>query len=371
LGARSYWVGFNHVAGVGPARFQRLREHFSSLEAAWHADKNALQAAGLDRRTISNLLEVRQSIDLNAIQRSLDDIGAAVLTLDDTDYPALLRELPDAPPVIYVRGSLTDNDNWTIAIVGTRKASSYGRDTAYELAGQLANDGITIVSGLALGIDAAAHRGALETGGRTIAVLPCGIDHVYPPEHRKLAQEVANNGALVTEFPPGTYAEGKNFPRRNRSISGLSLGVIVVEAPEQSGALITADSAAEQGREVFAIPGRMTAATSRGSNRLIQDGAKLVLSKEDILDELNLTRDTTRTHKEVLQVAPSNDNERLILEQLSDEPIHIDELCRTTALPIATLSSTLTLMELKSMVRQTGNMQYTLARGYKAPYTLD
>ena len=371
MSARKYWIGFNHVAGVGPQRLAALREHFNSLEEAWGADEEALKRAGLDRRTVANLLGARRILNLDALQRALDSLGATALTLEDPDYPTVLKELPDAPPVLYVKGSLTDRDHWAVAIVGTRKASAYGRDMAYQLAGELARAGITIVSGLAVGIDAAAHRGALDAGGRTIAVLPCGIDVVYPPEHGKLARAVANQGALVTEFPPGTPAEAKNFPPRNRIISGLSLGVVVVEAPLKSGALLTADAAAEQGREVFAVPGQTVSAASKGSNRLIQDGAKLVMGVDDILAELNLTRESSQVCADVQQVAPGSDEERIIARHLSDQPLHIDELCRLSGLPIATVSSTLTLMELKGIVRQVGNMQYTLGHGPKAPYLLD
>lgn len=371
MSARKYWIGFNHVAGIGPARLKMLAAFFPSLEAAWHADEHSLARAGLDQRTIASLVETRHKLDLDAIQRRLDDLGASALTLEDADYPPLLKELPDAPPVLYVQGTLSERDRWAIALVGTRKASHYGRDTAFQLAFDLAREGLTVVSGLALGIDAAAHQGALEAGGRTIAVLPCGIDTIYPPEHRQLARQVADRGALVTEFPPGTGAESKNFPPRNRLISGLSLGVVVVEAPEKSGALLTAESAAEQGREVFAVPGPATSASSRGSNRLIQDGAKLVMSIDDILTELNLTREAAQTRVEVAQIAPSSDQERQILQQLGTEPVHIDELCRQLSLPVAAVSGTLALMELKGMVRQVGNMQYILAAGPKAPYILD
>jgi DNA processing protein len=372
LNTRQYWIGFNHVAGVGPQRLKLLLKHFQSLEAAWHAPEAALKHAGLDRRTIRNLVEARHALDLAAIQMQLDQAGSCVLTLEDQEYPPVLKELPDAPPVLYLKGTLTHDDNWAIGIVGTRKASTYGRDTAYQLAYELAQQGLTIVSGLALGIDAAAHRGALDAPqGRSIAVLPCGIDGLYPPEHRKLAREIMDRGALVTEFPPGTQAEGKNFAPRNRIISGLSLGIIVVEAPEKSGALLTADSAAEQGREVFAVPGQTSSASSRGSNRLIQDGAKLVMSVDDVLTELNLTRDTTKDRTEVKKIAPETSEEAIIWQQLGDEAVHIDEICRATGLPVATVSSTLTIMELKGFVRQVGTMLYTRQTGPSAPFSLD
>lgn len=368
LNARSYWIGFNHVAGIGPVRLRQLRHRFPTLEAAWHASTDELRQAGLDRRTIGNLEEARRTLDLRAIQEQLDGVGAAVLTLDDTDYPRVLKELPDAPPVLYVRGSLTTSDNWAVAIVGTRKATTYGRDMAYQLGRELAVKGVTVVSGLATGIDAAAHRGALDAGGRTLAVLPCGIDAVYPPEHHHLAGEISHQGALLTEFPPGTQAEGKNFAPRNRIISGLSLGVTIVEAPERSGALLTADSAAEQGRDVFAVPGQPFSPASRGSNRLIQDGAKLIMTVDDILDELNLTRDLPQTRAEVHQIAPENALERQICETLAQEaPLHADELCRICGIAAADMTAALMLMELKGIIRQAGAMQYMLATGPNAP----
>lgn len=371
MSARWYWLGFNHVAGVGPQRLKMLRQYFPSLEAAWHASESDLRRAGLDRRTIASLQETRRTLNLQRLQNQIDDMGASALTWDDLDYPPVLQELPDAPPVLYVRGTLTPADNWAIAIVGTRKATTYGRDMAYQLAQGLVAAGLTVVSGLALGVDAAAHQGALDAGGRTIAVLPVGIDTIYPPEHRQLAQNIVKQGALLTEFPPGTQAERKNFAPRNRIMSGLSLGVIIVEAPDKSGALLTADSAAEQGREVFAVPGQTTSSGSKGSNRLIQDGAKLVMSVDDVLNELNLTRNTTQTRQEVQQIAPENEQERTLLALISIEPQHVDDLCRQTNLPVAAVSSTLALMELKGMVRQVGHMEYTVAGGPAAPYTLD
>lgn len=368
LNSRSYWIGFNHVAGIGPIRLKRLQQYFPSLEAAWNASAIDLQQAGLDQRTIRNLQKARQTLDLRAIQQQMDTLGVAALTLDDPDYPGVLKELPDAPPVLYIRGSLTTSDNWAVAIVGTRKATVYGRDTAYQHGYELATQGITVISGLATGIDAAAHRGALDAGGRTLAVLPCGIDSVYPPEHRQLACEISHQGALLTEFPLGTQAEAKNFAPRNRIISGLSLGVIVVEAPEKSGALLTADSAAEQGREVFAVPGQPSNPVSRGSNRLIQDGAMLILNVQEVIDQLNLSRDLPQTRAEVHQIAPENALERQICALLQEEaPLHVDDLCRKCSVAAADMTATLMLMELKGLIRQVGTMQYMLANGPKAP----
>jgi DNA processing protein len=371
MSARAYWLGFNVVKGIGPVRLRALRQYFGDLETAWNAPETDLLAAGLNRPTLANFLQARHTIDLDKLLDDVDALGASVLTLDDPDYPALLRELPDSPPVLYVKGTLLDADRWAVALVGTRRATVYGREMTARLVAPLVHAGITIVSGLALGIDAAAHKAALDAGGRTIAVLACGIDIVYPPEHRKLAAAVADNGALVTEFPPGTPPEGKNFPVRNRVISGLSLGVVVVEAPESSGALLTADCAAEQGRDVFAVPGKVTSPASLGANRLIQAGAKLVIGAEDVMDELNLTRTAVETSVLVETIAPSDPTEAALAGHLSDEPLHIDDLCRLTGLPIMQVSSALALMELKGMVRRAEGMHYILARGGGDLYRLD
>ncbi|MBN1679694.1 MAG: DNA-processing protein DprA [Anaerolineae bacterium] len=371
MSMRKYWLGFNAVKGIGPVRLRALRTHFGNLEAAWFASEAELQAVGLDRRSRANLLKARTAINLDQLLQAVDDLGATALTLDDPDYPMLLRELPDAPPVLYVKGTLFDADQWAVAVVGTRRATTHGRDITCELVTPLVHAGITIVSGLALGIDTAAHKTALDAGGRTLAVLGCGLDVIYPPENRKLAAAIIESGALVSEFPPGTRPEGKNFPVRNRVISGLSLGVLVVEAPESSGALLTADIAADQGRDVFAVPGRITSKTSQGTNRLIQIGAKLVMSADDILDELNLTRSTVETQSQIRDVAPANDTEAALLQHLSDEPLHIDDLCQLSGLPITTVSSALALMELKNIIRRHEGMHYTLARGRGESYLLD
>lgn len=371
MDARKYWLGFNVVKGIGPVRLRELRQYFGSLELAWNASEPDLAMAGLDRRTIANLLLVRQSINLSEMLDRVERIGATMLTLDDSDYPALLREIPDPPPVLYTKGSFAEPDQWSVALVGTRSATVYGRDMTYQLVNSLVQAGITIVSGLARGIDAVAHKTALDARGRTIGVLGSGIDMIYPPEHRKLAEEIAGSGVLVSEFPPGTPPDGKNFPIRNRIISGLSLGVVVVEAPADSGALLTADRAAEQGRDVFAVPGHVTSKNSLGANRLIQNGAKLVLSAEDILDELNLSHPTVETRTQLREIAPSGPVEVALAEHLTAEPLHIDDLCQLTGLPITQVSSALALMELKGLVRRLEGMHYTIARGGGGSYRLD
>ena len=371
MSTRKYWLGFNVIKGIGPLRTRALLQRFGDLETAWNATETDLSFAGLDRRTLEHFVQARRTINLDRLIDDLDTLGAIALTLDDPDYPAVLRELPDAPPVLYVKGTLVDADRWAVAFVGTRRATTYGRDITARLVGALVTAGITIVSGMALGIDAAAHKAALDSGGRTIAVLGSGIDIIYPSEHRKLAAAIMESGAVVTEFPPGTPPEGKNFPVRNRIISGLSLGVLVVEAPASSGALLTADIAGDQGRDVFAVPGNITAANSLGTNRLIQTGAKLVIEAQDILDELNLTRTTVETRTQMSAIAPANATEAALAQFLGDEPQHIDELCRLSGLSIVQVSSALALMELKGMVRRMEGMLYTLSTGAGDHYRLD
>jgi DNA processing protein len=364
-----YWVGFNIVRGIGPTRLRALLDYFGDIERAWHAPVAELQRAGLDRRSRENLLKVRATRDLELELAKVAEAGARVLTWESADYPRLLREIADPPPVLYVKGTITEEDAWAVAVVGTRRASPYGREVTRRLTGALARSGITIVSGMARGIDAEAHWSALKAGGRTIAVLGCGIDQVYPPEHRKLAAEIAAHGAVVSDYPLGTPPEGINFPPRNRIISGLSLGVLVTDAGVRSGALITADFAAEQGRDVFAVPGSILARGCAGTNGLIRDGAHVVLGPEDILEELNLTM--VAEQAEARQVLPSDATEAALLAHITEEPAHVDEIGRQVGLPIAQVTSTLAMMELKGMVRQVGGMKYVVAREPGVTYVVE
>ncbi len=368
-----YWIGFNRVKGIGPAKARALLDHFGDLDSAWRASRIDLQEAGLDKRSIESLEAARKGMDLDALLAEVEKAGLTLLCWDDEGYPRQLREVPNSPPLIYLRGTFTIQDDWAVSVVGTRRATAYGKEVARELAGALAASGVTVVSGLARGVDAAAHVAALEAGGRTIAVLGSGLDKVYPYEHLNLAGQIANSGAVISDYPLGTPPESTNFPPRNRIISGLSLGVIVVEAGDESGALITARVAAEQGREVFAVPGNIFNRTSRGPNRLIQEGAKVVLKAEDVLEELNLKmvayQAEARAQLPLLEGA--DDNERQLLAQLSAEPLHADELSALVSLPIATVSSALAMMELKGLVRQVGGMRYVVAREPQAPYKVE
>lgn len=363
MSERQYWVSFSLVKGIGPVRVRQLLDTFGSLKEAWHASERAIREAGIDRRTLESLTATRREIDPAAELARLDKLGIAVLTWDDEEYPSLLaqlRPIDQAPPLIYLRGSLAQTDEWAIAVVGTRSATAYGRQVAYRVSGELALNGLTIVSGLALGIDAEAHLAALENRQRTIAVLPCGLDTIYPPEHRNLVARIIQQGAVISPFPLGTKPLRTNFNARNRVLSGLARAVAVVEASDKSGALITAGYALDQGRPVFAVPGNITARSSAGTNRLIQDGAHPVLSAQDILEGLAL--DHLPQHiNAVNALPPMSAVEQAILESLSAEPQHIDELSSHCSLPVATVSSSLVILELKGLVRQVGHMIYVRA----------
>ena len=262
-----YWLGFNLVRGIGPVRLRMLLDFFGDIQSAWEAPERALHDVKLDRRSLRNFLKLRHQVDLDEVLRQVERAGAQVLTWDTPDYPALLRQIDGAPPVLFVRGTLTPADEWSVAMVGTRKATVYGREVAHRLAIDLVQNRVTLVSGLARGIDSIVHKAALEAGGRTLAVLGSGVDYIYPAEHRKLAEAIVENGALISDYPLGTRPEAANFPARNRIISGLSLGVVVVEAGMKSGALITADFALDHGRDVFAVPGSILSPASAGCNR--------------------------------------------------------------------------------------------------------
>ena len=283
------------------------------------------------------------------------------LTPADTGYPALLREIPDPPAVLHVRGTLGDSCEPAVAIVGSRHASPYGLECAERLAYDLALRGITVVSGLARGIDAAAHRGALNAHGRTVAILGSGLDCLYPPEHERLAEEIAELGCVVSEYPMGMQPLPHNFPRRNRLISGWSLGVVIVEAAQRSGALITADMALEQGREVFAVPGPVTAVTSQGTHELLKHGARLVTSVEDILEELGLTADAPSRAAGARAHAPASElveAERRIVACLGTEPQDIDAIAQASGMRASEASSWLLQLELKRIVRQLPGKQF-------------
>ncbi|MGD0779747.1 MAG: DNA-processing protein DprA [Dehalococcoidales bacterium] len=363
-----YWVGFNNIPGIGRVRLGQIESYFGNLELAWKAPLGEMKRAGLDSPALRAIDQWRDKISPDAEMEKLDQHHIKVLTCnDDAAYPKRLKEIYDYPPVIYLKGSLLPEDEWCLAVVGTRRATVYGKQITEEIVTDLARSKITIVSGLAKGIDTVAHRSALEAGGRTVAVFASGLDIIYPSENQRLVGDIMEHGAIISEYPLGMKPRAENFPRRNRILSGLSLGVLVTEADEDSGAMITARDALEQNREVFAIPGSILSPASRGTNRLIQMGeAKLVRTYTDILEELNLT--TVARQMEMSELLPATETESLLISQLTAEPSHIDEVCRKSGLPAATVSSTLAMMELKGLVKQVGTMNYVLSREMRQEY---
>jgi len=302
-----YWMGFHRVPFIGPTRIARLIDHFGDLERAWLASTTELRVV-LDARSVASLQDTRKTLSLDAEMERIEKLGITVIGRDDPDYPRRLAHIPAPPPVLYLKGELIPEDAVAVAIVGTRRLTSYGREMATRLAGDLAEAGVTIVSGLARGIDGLAHHAAIKAGGRTVAVLGCGPNIIYPPEHRNLAGQIVEHGALLSDYPPDRKPDAPNFPARNRIISGLSLGVIVVEAPERSGALITCDFAADQGRDVFVVPGSVLSAASAGCHRLLRDGARPVTCADDVLEDLNLGRRKAQVATQ--QSLPMDENER-------------------------------------------------------------
>lgn len=363
---RAYWIAFSLVKGIGAVRFKGLLNSFGDLETAWNARFMDLLQAGLSEKIVENIQRIRKSVDLEGLLYNLESKGIQVLTWEDPAYPRRLKEIDQPPPVLYTRGEILLEDEWAVAIVGTRRMTVYGRQVAEELARFLAQNKITVVSGLAYGVDGIAHEAAMKAGGRTLAVLGSGVDVIYPPEHRRLAEQMIHQGAIVSDYPPGTQPESTNFPPRNRIISGLSLAVVVIEASEKSGALITASFAADQGRDVFAVPGNIHAPQSKGPNLLIQNGARPLLKPQDVLDVLHL--DMVQEHQAMQRELPMEPGEAMLLQALSAEPLHIDEIQAISGLPIQQVSATLALMELKGMVRQVGAMNYVLARESQSVY---
>jgi len=369
IDSKRYWVAFNRVMGIGPVRLRALLDAFGDIEAAWNASESDLRASGLEARALANLLEARARIDLDEELSRIRSLGYQVITWEDQGYPERLTEIDAPPPAIYVWGEVTPQDRWAAAVVGTRHPSPYGVAVARDLAAVLAAGGVTVVSGLARGVDAIAHQAALEAGGRTLAVLGSGLDRIYPPEHRRLAEAISQRGAVMSDYPLGTAPEAGNFPPRNRIIAGLSMAVVIVEAGEGSGALITADFAAEQGREVFAVPGSVYQRTSRGTNQLIRSGARPLVALEDVLEALNL--EAVSRQEAVSEALPQDETEARVLAALTSEPVHVDEVQARCGLPAAQVSASLSMLELKGRARQVGGMQYVRAREAPAAYRVE
>jgi DNA processing protein len=349
------WVALNLVPGVGSVLFKRLLERFHTPDAVFRASsRELLSVEGVGEKVAG---EIRKGVPEEKAEkeiRLLKEAGGTFLTLRDDRYPWRLKEIYDPPPVLYLRGKLKPEDSLAVAIVGSRKTSPYGRWITDKISREMSEQGVTIVSGMARGVDSIAHWGSLSKGGRTIAVLGCGVDVIYPPENRPLLTKIVEHGAVLSEFPMGAPPEGIHFPRRNRIISGLSIGVVVVQAGAKSGSLITADYALDQGREVFAIPGNVGADGSRGTHRLIKEGAKLVESSEDILETIlpQWKKESQTPADPFLPERELSNEEKAVYHLMGDMPLHIDGVIRESRLDPGKVSSVLLNLELKGLIVQ-------------------
>lgn len=362
LDAAREWLALAEVPGVGPTTFKQLLEVFGEPRRVFGSSMTALlEVEGVGPVTALAIRNHRPSERIGAILTATRELGFDLITTSDADYPDLLRAMDDPPPFMFVQGNFSPRDRKALAVVGSRRCSPYGLRMASRLAGEAASHGFTIVSGLARGIDASSHRAALEAGGRTIAVVGSGLDIVYPPEHLRLSREIAEQGAVVGEHPPGTPPEKEHFPVRNRIISGLALGVLVIEAAIESGVHGTVGHALSQGREVFAVPGNVGSPTSAGTNRLIKQGAKLVESIDDLLEELVPLAERTsptvrRAAEETLEGLSGN--EAAVAGRLNDDPIHIDALAAASGLTPQQISNTLLHLELKGIARRLAGQRF-------------
>jgi DNA processing protein len=352
-------VALNMVPQMGPVRLRRLLDAFGSAEKILLARADQLAAVdGIGRGLADNISRWQDFADPAAELKKATDLGARVITSEDEEYPAALREIHDPPIVLYVRGHLTERDRNTVAVVGSRKASHYATECAKKLSFQMAYAGLTVVSGLARGIDTAAHQGALAAKGRTIAVIGSGLGELYPPENAALADRIAESGAVISEFPIETKPDRQTFPIRNRIVTGMSFGVLVVEAGANSGALISANMAAEQGRTLYAVPGRIDSPAALGSNRLIQQGAKLVISVDDILDDLPLVFSKKPDLPASVPAADLTPDQQKVFDALGSDETLLESVIATSGLTAAVVSSTLLGLEIRRLVKQLPGKRY-------------
>ncbi len=356
---RDFWIAIRLAGVTSASRWLDLQERFGSGEAAWNATEPQLRAVfGNREKMLSGFLAARARLNPTEASSRLASSGVAAVTMFDSSYPPALAQIAAPPPVLFQRGQIIETDELAVAVVGTRAPTSYGKDIARSISADLARAGITIVSGLAKGIDGVAHQAALDAGGRTIAVLGSGIHDIYPRDHRLLASRIAEQGCVISDYLPDAKPDRWNFPARNRIISGLSRGVLVVEAPERSGALITVDFAADQGRDVFAVPGPLTSSASAGTNRLLRDGARLVRNAGDILEDLLLFGSptvATEVHQPSLIL---DEDERRVYGFLTATPLHIDDIVEASGLPLPRISAILLALELQQQAQNVGAQHY-------------
>jgi len=357
-----YLNALNKITGVGSQKIRKLVKFFGSAREAWNAKPQELAQSGVGEKVANSILFERGKINPDEEWEKMAKENIKMITVKDANYPKLLKEIPNPPYSLYIKGNIDFNARPMITIVGSRKLTSYGKQAARGLARDLSQAGITIVSGMALGIDAAAHRGALDARGKTAAVLGSGLDdrNIGPQANFNLSREIMSSGALVSDYPAGVEAVPGSFPARNRIMAGMSLGTLVIEAAQKSGTLITANLALDFNREIFAVPGPIFSPVSEGTNQLIKSGAKLVSNAKDILEELNIEK--IKEAEKIKKIIPDSPEEEKILKILSSEPAHIDKIIKLSKLKASIASSTIALMEMKGMIKDIGGQNYIVIR---------
>lgn len=357
---KPYWVAFSQIESIGPQKFKKLCSFFPDMKTAWGSDYSDFIQAGLSPKDAELICTQHNQIDPDTEWEKLNKLSIEAVTIYEEKYPSPLKEIYSPPALLYVKGMIPDSLDFALAVVGTRNITAYGRQITPEIIHDLARSGIIIVSGMALGIDTLAHQSCLEANGQTVAVLGCGLDVLYPSSNRQLAEKIIHNGAIISEYPPGTQPLKQHFPARNRIISGLSRAVLVIEGNEDSGSLITARCALEQNRDVLAVPGNINSQTSQGPNKLIKLGAKAVTSAEDVLEALDL--ELIKKISDNKKIIPATKEEQILISFLSSEPRHIDEIIQKSKLNTSTANAALTMMEMKGLVRHLGGGHYILSR---------
>ena len=355
MNTKQAYIALNLLPNIGPIRGRRLLENFGTAKSILAAPpKELVQVRGIGKEASRTIANWQKEIDLKAELKKIQTLNIGIITPEDQEYPSLLREIYDPPLVLYSWGKLKKSDSEAVSIVGSRQATYYGKETARKLGFQLANAGLCVVSGMARGIDSAAHEGALAAGGRTIAVIGSGLGKIYPPENQQLAEKISSNGAVISEFPVDFPPQKRSFPQRNRIVAGWARGTLVIEAGARSGALITAAQASDSNRDVFAVPGQIDRPASAGTNRLIQQGAKLVMNAKDVIEEmppelqhLTETRAIGRSSGSIL-----SNHEKIIYHALGDHQAHIDELANQVNMRVPEVSATLLKLELKQLIKQ-------------------
>lgn len=356
---RLYWLAWQWIMPGSAKQIYALADHFGSLRNAWAAKERELTGLpGIGAEKLAGIVRHRAETTPESLAEKLRKLNIQFLCFKDAGYPRQLKNIFDPPAVLFLRGKTSPDDELAVAVVGARKPTPYGQIVAEKLAKDLAAVGVTVVSGMARGIDTSAHKGALSAGGRTLAVLGCGLDVVYPRENKKLMEQIAETGAVLSEFPPGSAPEAWHFPARNRVISGLSLGTVVVEAGEKSGALITANFALEQGRDVMAVPGNVTGSLSRGPHRLIKQGARLVEGAGDIIDELGLERLFPLPEKDERPALKISKEEEILYRLLTLEPVSLETIIIKSGLTPQKVMAALMYLELKGLTRQLPGKSY-------------